>query len=468
MAAWPPHAFSHAAHGPPMPVRTLPELFQRGVHEHGPRPALRYRRDGDWHPITYAQLGRLVDEAAHGLLAAGLGPGDVVAVLARSGPQVAVADLAALHAGATVLPLDPSQAPDRTRALLAEAEPEVLVLAPDVEAPWPQPSDHASLVVDLEASPGREQPTPESGGAEGSSRVTMTELYRRGQAHAEQGGDLQERLQAIDPDDPAHLSATGEATLRRCSHGGLVREARALAQLVGLEAGDRCLSGLPLADPLHRAGSHYACYARGAEAWLASSPERLPADLTDCRPELLVAPPAALEAVWADLDDRLQASQATQRRLFAWARAVGEEHDRARRGPEGRGLRLRARHWFADRLVLGKARAAMGLERLRAAFSSGSVDAEAVEGLQSIGVPLRASYAPEAAGGLVALERPGAPRAASVGEPLPGVEVRIDGDGEIHVRGPSLGEAAGWLGTGDRGRLADGHLVEPEAERDPR
>lgn len=452
-----------------MPVRTLPELFQRGVHEHGPRPALRYRRDGDWHPITYAQLGRLVDEAAHGLVAAGVEPGDVVAVLARSGPQVAVADLASLHAGATVLPLDPSQAPGRIRALLAEAEAAVLVLASDVEAPWPQTPDHVSLVVDMEASPGREQPSPSSAEAEGSSRVTMTELYRRGQAHAERGGDLGERTQAIDPGDHAHLAATGDGSLRRCSHAGLVREARALAQLVGLEAGERCLSLLPLAHPLHRAGGHYACYARGSEAWLAGAVDGLPPGLTDCRPELLVAPPRAYAAAWADLADRLAESRASQRGLFDWAHAIGEQHARARRRSEGPGLRLRARHWFADRLVLGKARAAMGLERLRAAFSPGPVDPEAAEGLHAIGVPLRASYAPDAVGGLVALERPDEPRETSRGEPLPGVEVRIDGDGgdEIQVRGPSLGQDAGWLATGDRGRLADGHLVRLAAERTP-
>lgn len=454
-----------------MPVRTLTELFQRGVHEHGPRRGLRYRRDGDWHPITYAQLGRLVEDAAHGLIDAGVEPGDVVTILAHNGPQVAIADLATLQAGATVLPLAPSRPREEVRSLLAETQPTALVLAPGLEPPWEKPPAAASLVVDLEAEPGREEAEPSSSSsASGVVRLTMTELYRRGQAHAREGADLEARLQAIEPDDVAHLAATGEGELRRCSHAGLVREARVLAGLADLAPGERSLSLLPLADPLHRAGGHYACFARGSEVWLAGDVERLPSDLTECRPELLVAPPAAYAAAWADLAERLERSPASQRSLFDWARAIGEARASARRSAEGVGLRLRARHFFADRLVLGKARAAMGLEHLRVAFSPGPVDREAAEGLQAIGVPLRESYAPDAVGGLVALERPDDPREASRGEPLPGVELRIDGDGEggIEVRGPSLGQDAGWLATGDRGRLADGHLVKPEAEQDPK
>ena len=70
-----------------MPVRTLAELFQRAVHDHGPRTAVRYHRDEAWHPITYGQLGRLVEEAALGLHRAGVDPGQPVVVAATSGPQ---------------------------------------------------------------------------------------------------------------------------------------------------------------------------------------------------------------------------------------------------------------------------------------------------------------------------------------------------------------------------------------------
>lgn len=56
-----------------------------------------------------------------------------------------------------------------------------------------------------------------------------------------------------------------------------------------------------------------------------------------------------------------------------------------------------------------------------------------------------------------------ASQVVTAGHPLPGVELRIAGDGEILVRGPMVSPGAragdGWLHTGDRGRLgADGRL----------
>jgi long-chain acyl-CoA synthetase len=446
-----------------MPVRTLAELFQRAVHDHGPRTAIRYHRDEAWHPITYGQLGRLVEEAALGLHRAGVDPGQPVVVAATSGPQAAIADLACLHVGAPVLALDPSADRETHAAAPREADA-VAAFVPhatgESEA-WPA-VDELELVVTFEATPGKaeaEQAEPAEG------RLTMTQLYRRGQQAAREGASMDDLLSSLQPADAAHLAPTGSGELRALTHAGLLHEVRGLADAVELAPGGRCLSLLALGEPLHRA-SAYACHEAGGELWLADAGERLPEDLAEARPDVLVGPPAAYRRLRGDLEERLEASEATQRRLFSWARSVGAERERARRDGGRVGLGLRFRHRLAEGIVLGQARAALGLENAQAALVEGGLEPELSVWLRSLGVPVRESFRPPASAGLVAVQRAGGEALDSRGAPLAGVEIREGDDGELRVRGPAAGtvfpvEDGGgqaWVATGHTGRVAGGRV----------
>lgn len=443
-----------------MRVRTLPELFQHAVHEHGPRTALRYHRDDEWHPITYGQLGRLVEEAALGLIAAGVEAGDTVALEAQPGPQAAIAELASLHAGARVLAVPPGE------DTLAGAEPTAAFVSPDGAGreAWAEDGSVETLVV-FEATPGvsEEQALAEEAGA-----WTMTQLYREGQQAARKGRSVDERIGALDSEEPAHLVPASEGSTRALTHERLLQQARQVASRLELAPGHACLSLAGLADPLHRTAGHHAVFLRGGHAWLSRSPDRVLEDLQAARPELLVAPASAYAAIRADLEDRLDASQPSQRRLFDWARSVGESRRQARTDGRTPGVGLRVRHWLADRLVLAKARAALGLENLQAALVTDAVDRDRAAWLQALGLPIVDALAPDELGLVVSLAQPRKPRTGSLGRPLAGVETRIE-EGRVHVRAPSR-EGQVWLDTGLRARRGEqGRLHRPatgERERE--
>lgn len=435
-----------------MRARTLPRLFERAVHEHGPRTAMRYRRDGDWHPITYAQLGRRVQQAAAGLVEIGLEPGETVLVGGRPGPRRAIADLASLQAGAVNLS-PPSGGDLGGSGALAEAAEVRVAFAEDREhgEALADAFDPATLVVFEEAEADRP--------SDSARRIGLDELVAEGQRARKEGTvDVGERWRSIEPDDPARLAPTpGEdgAAFREVPHRRLAETVYSLASATDLDPGDRCLCLSVEDEGLRRLAGRWAVLHQGAQTWYGGSPQD-PCRLVDeVGPDLLVAGPQALAALRAEIDDRLEASQPTQRRLFAWARSLGERRLEADASGEGPGLGLRLRHGLADRLVLAQVRAVLGLDRLEAALAPGeSLEAELERWLRAIGVPLQAAYTPVPAGGLVALEREDHRGPGSVGRPLPGADVRIGGsgeEGEILVRAPLEGE--GWLPTGDLGRI---------------
>jgi long-subunit acyl-CoA synthetase (AMP-forming) len=87
---------------------TVVDLFVDRVRELGQRPALRHYVEGAWHSITWSEYGSSVREAAAGLIAQGIQPGDRVGILAGNQPRWHIADLGILSAGAVSVPSYPT------------------------------------------------------------------------------------------------------------------------------------------------------------------------------------------------------------------------------------------------------------------------------------------------------------------------------------------------------------------------
>jgi long-chain acyl-CoA synthetase len=159
--------------------------------------------------------------------------------------------------------------------------------------------------------------------------------------------------------------------------------------------------------------------------------------------------------------------------VFSWAMKVRADiarHPRARPLPAA----LKLRRAIADRLVFSKIRDRMG-GRIRFFASGGAaLSRELGEFFESVGITILEGYGLTESSPVISVNRPGAAKFGTVGPPIPGVEVKLAGDGEILVKGPNvmLGywndpvataeaiDGAGWLHTGDIGTFdADGYLV---------
>ena len=137
-------------------------------------------------------------------------------------------------------------------------------------------------------------------------------------------------------------------------------------------------------------------------------------------------------------------------------------------------------YWPLYALVLHHLKRQLGLERVRyAVCAAAPASPELFEYFNALGVPLREGYGQTESTGVIALQRIERPRWGYVGEPVPGMEVKIDEDGEILTRGPGVFKGYfkdpeltastvkdGWLHTGDVGALEDGFIKILDRKKD--
>src|SRR6266498_2527549 len=92
--------------------QTLCTILERNAGVHGDLPALAWKQDGGWRQLNWRQYRERVAEVAMGLDALGVGRGDFVAIMSRNRPEHLIADLAAVHLGATPVSLYNTLAPE--------------------------------------------------------------------------------------------------------------------------------------------------------------------------------------------------------------------------------------------------------------------------------------------------------------------------------------------------------------------
>ena len=200
-----------------------------------------------------------------------------------------------------------------------------------------------------------------------------------------------------------------------------------------------------------------------------SDPLRVGEALPQVRPTLLPSVPRVYEKVYSSVQSRFDATTGARRRLIDWALGVGREVSslEAQGAPVPAGLR--AKRSIADRLVFTKVRAALG-GRLRLPGSGGAPLAkEIAEFFDAVGVRITEGYGLTECTTACSVNVPDRYRFGSVGQPLPGFEIRIADDGEVEVRSETVFQGYykdpeataavlgddGWLKTGDIGEIDD-------------
>jgi long-chain acyl-CoA synthetase len=412
-----------------MNERNLVELHHRQAERLGRRPALRFKRYGLWHDVTWEQYRAEAMAAAAALIEAGVQPGERIGMVAENSVDWLIADLAILAVAAINVP---PHAPLTARQILFQLDDaEVCFLFVSNRAQLDKvlsirsrlPRLRGIVVFDTTASAGHDD-------------LVSWELFRqRGRSALPRlASELARREAGLKPDDLATIiytsGTTGNPKGVMLTHGNLLSNVWAVQERSGQRDGDVVLSWLPYTHIYARTIDHYCTLASGVLLCAAESAETLVQDLADVQPTHMASVPRFYEKVLTMAAD-----------------------------PDPRVVARRLRDLFGSRVNwLSSGGAPLPYPVARAYADAG------VLVLQGYGLTETSP--------VISFNAKEAYKLETVGRPLPGVEVKIADDGEVLTRGSHVmkgywknpiatAEAIrdGWFHTGDLGTLdADGFL----------
>jgi len=424
--------------------------------------SFRHRVDGSWIEVSASEFADQVGAVAKGLIAAGIEPGDRVALLSRTRYEWTLLDYAIWTAGGSTVPIYETSSPEQMEWILADSGAKAIVV---------ETTAHRDMVQGLGDRLGELtlvwQIDPVTGRA-----AAIDELTALG---AKIGDEVvRERATAVGADDLATLiytsGTTGEPKGCEITHRNLLSVTRSTVAVFPslMQPGNSTLLFLPLAHVFARVIQCCCVYAR---ITLGHTPDtkNLVTELADFRPTLLVSVPRVFEKVYNAA--RQKAHAQGKGRVFDLAAATAVEWSRAH-DAGGAGLALRTKHAVFDRLVYAKLRAVLG-GRCLAAISGGAPLGERLgHFFRGVGVPVLEGYGLTETSAPATVNTEKQAKIGTVGQPLPGMTIRIDEDGEVLVKSAGVmrrywhNEQAteeaivdGWLRTGDVGELdQDGFL----------
>jgi long-chain acyl-CoA synthetase len=429
-----------------------------------PDHVLFRRKDGaGWRPVPAATFWDEVTRLAKGLVAAGIGPGDRVALMSRTRYEWTLVDYAIWAAGAVTVPIYETSSAEQIEWIISDS---------GARAAFVETGKHEALVESVR--PGlagftevwRIDGDADDGGAGGG----IAALIERG---ARVGDDaIDERRAGLGIADLATIIYTSGTTGRpkgcELTHGNLLRTARnayegALREVVDLDDGSTLLF-LPLAHSFARF-IQVLCVESGVTLGHTPDIADVVPDLASYRPTFLLAVPRVFEKVYNGAEQ--QATAQGKGKIFRLAADTAIGYSRAL-DAGGPSPALRLRHLLFDKLVYGKLRAAVG-GRVSYAVAGGSALGERLgHFFRGVGITILEGYGLTETTAPTTVNLPSHLKIGTVGRPLPGVSVRIADDGEVMVKGVNVlrgywhNEAAtkealdeGWFHTGDLGSLDD-------------
>jgi len=457
-----------------LPYRSIPDMFLKRVAQTPDKNAFGYPAPGDAGPpvwLTWREVGERASAIAAGLRDLGVRAEEPVAILANTRIEWVLADLGVMCAGAATTAIYPNTEPEDAAFIMRDSGSRVLIAEDAAQAAKVAGVDLiATVVVDGPAADGA---------------ITLADLERRGrEVLAERPGLIEEIVESIRSQDLATLIYTSGTTGRpkgvELLHAGWVWQGKTQAELGILRPDDLQYLWLPLS---HSFGKTLLCgiiYV-GLPTYVDGRMDKVVENLGKIRPTVMCAPPRVYEKVYNRAVTTARDAGGLKWKIFNWALRVGKRAAAERlAGREPKGL-LALRHRIADRLVFGKLRNRLG-GRMRILVSGAApLSKEIAEFFYAAGLPILEGYGltETSAGSFV--NREGETKIGTVGKALGDLEVRIDEDGEILLRGvpimrgyhklPDETDAAltadGWFRTGDIGELdADGFLRITDRKKD--
>lgn len=451
---------------------SLPGLLARNAREFGDKPANREKEFGIWQSWTWAEVADEVRALALGMLAIDVKPGDHVAIIGRNRPALYWSMVAAQSVGAVPVPLYQDAVAAEMSYVLDHCAAR-FVVAEDQE--------QVDKVLEVQENlPGLEQIIYlEPRGMrkyDHSTLHALKDIQDEGRAaHERLEPELSKRLAVQGADTTCVMLYTSGTTGKPkgvvLSNRNIIESVKSAACIDTLSIDDSVLAYMPMAwvgDFIFSIGQ---CYWTGFCVNCPESAATMQNDLREIGPTYFFAPPRFFEGLLTAVMIRMEDASALKRRMFHYFLSLAKRVGTDLLDGKPVGTLDRLKYALGRVLVYGPLLNRLGMTRVRIGYTAGeAIGPEIFEFYRSLGINLKQLYGQTEASVFVTIQPDGQVRNDTVGVPPPGVEIRVDENGEVFYRSAgvfveyyknpestaSTKDKDGWVATGDAGYIEEG------------
>jgi long-chain acyl-CoA synthetase len=451
--------YAHGGEAPGLPAPNLVEAFYSTVGRLGDEMAIKDEaRDLE---LSWNELRETVHRIAGGLAQLGVEKGDTVAIMLNNRWEFIPCDLAAVSLGGVPYSIYQTSAPEQIKYLLDDAKSKVAItekafLDRFTEARDDLPDLDHLIVVD----------------GEGGDHA-LDELMGLAPDF-----DPAESVASLEPDDQLTLiytsGTTGPPKGVQLTHRNLLFAVATADEMIEFPEGGRVISWLPAAHVAERNAHYYLPIARGLSVTVCPDPRRIAEFLPKVRPSWFFAVPRIFEKLKSGLEAMMAGLPDEQREAAEKGLEASLEKIRAEQAGEEVPPEVAKAAEQADQQLFSKLRAQLGFdEALAVNVGAAPTPLEVLEFFHAIGIPVGELWGMSETCGVGACNPPDRVKLGTVGPPTPGIELKLDEDGEVLIKADCVTPGYrnlpdknretftedGWLRTGDIGEFdEDGYL----------
>jgi len=446
--------------------KTIADLLAKAADKHAAKVAVRHKRDGEWLDVTYAEVGEIVSEIGRGLIDLGIEPGERVAILASTRPEWTYADFAISAAGATVVPIYPTNSPAECEWVAGNSESAAIVAEDEAQV--------AKIVAVRDRLPNLRTIVVIDPAGDVADAVSLDEVRERGRGR--DAADLTARSQAVGSEDAFTFIYTSGTTgpPKGCvlSHGNYRDVLNMCISLDVLEEGEATYLFLPLAHAFALLIQLLSFDVGGTIAYNSGDPKLIVPELQETKPTYFPSVPRIFEKIYTMATAAVQQAPPEDQEQFKQAVALGVKVRDLQVAGKEVPPELQAPFDAADEKIFKSVRAIFGGRVRQAVTGAAPIGKEILEFFYACGIPVLEGYGMTETATVATYSTIEHHKFGTVGRVLPGVEAKIADDGELLLKGgnifkgyyknddASFGTVVdGWLHTGDLGSIdEDGYV----------
>ena len=445
---------------------TMPKLFLQQSAAWADRVAMREKDFGIWQTYTWSDYRARAFEVAHGLLALGLEAGDVASIQSEDCKEWVFADLGIMICGGIVNGVYPTYQSNQVAYTLQDSNCRFLFVEDEeqldkyLEVESELPNIEKVIVFDWKGLRGLKH----------DKVMPIERLYTLGQEYGrDHPGQVEDIVARGKPDDLALLIYTSGTT--GPPKGSMIPQRYLMFQTtitadVRQTEKDQILTYLPLCHVAERVFSICLPMANGCVINFAESPETVPRDFQELSPTFVFAVPRVWEKFYSRVTTAMSDATWFGRKSYALGLKMASARARKLLAGKTPGLIDNLRYRIADLFVFRNIKQLLGLDRARVCYTGAApISKGLLEWYLTVGLPITEVYG-QTEIGVVTVTRQQPLRQGTVGEPIPGVDLKLSDEGEILVRHPYQFDGYlnkpnrtretivdGWVHTGDVGEI---------------